>query len=71
MYYPMFFEPTYMLVIIGVIICLLASSRMKSTFNKYSRVRNHSGMTGREAAEQVCQISGNMLDSYIIDAGPS
>ena len=29
MYYPMFFEPTYMLVIIGVIICLLASSRMK------------------------------------------
>ena len=53
MYYPMFFEPTYMLVIIGVIICLLASSRMKSTFNKYSRVRNHSGLTGREAAAQV------------------
>lgn len=58
MYYPMFFEPTYMLVIIGVIICLLASSRMKSTFNKYSRVRNHSGMTGREAAEQVLRVAG-------------
>lgn len=75
MYYPMFFEPTYMLVIIGVIICLLASSRMKSTFNKYSRVRNHSGMTGREAAEQVLRgagiydvrvehISGGLTDHY-------
>ena len=75
MYYPMFFEPTYMLVIIGVIICLLASSRMKSTFNKYSRVRNHSGMTGREAAEQVLRgagfydvrvehISGDLTDHY-------
>ena len=75
MYYPMFFEPTYMLVIIGVIICLLASSRMTSTFNKYSRVRNHSGMTGREAAEQVLRgagiydvrvehISGDLTDHY-------
>ena len=75
MYYPMFFEPTYMLVSIGVIICLLASSRMKSTFNKYSRVRNHSGMTGREAAEQVLRgagiydvrvehISGDLTDHY-------
>ena len=75
MYYPMFFEPTYMLVIIGVIICLLASSRMKSTFNKYSRVRNHSGMTGREAAEHVLRgaciyyvrvehISGDLTDHY-------
>ena len=71
----MFFEPTYMLVTIGVIICLLASSRMKSTFNKYSRVRNHSGMTGREAAEQVLRgagiydvrvehISGDLTDHY-------
>ena len=75
MYYPMCFETTYMLVIIGVIICLLASSRMKSTFNKYSRVRNHSGMTGREAAEQVLRgagiydvrvehISGDLTDHY-------
>ena len=75
MYYPMFFFFFYMLVIIGVIICLLASSRMKSTFNKYSRVRNHSGMTGREAAEQVLRgagiydvrvehISGDLTDHY-------
>ena len=76
MYYPMYyFDPTYFLVIIGVVICLLASAKMNSTFSKYSKVRNHSGMTGREAAEQVLHragiydvrvehVSGNLTDHY-------
>lgn len=50
MYYPMYFDPTYILVLIGVVICLIASAKMNSTFSRYSRVRNHSGMTGRDAA---------------------
>lgn len=58
MYYPMYFDSTYFLVLIGVVICLLASSRMKSTFRKYSGVRNHSGITGREAAEQILHRAG-------------
>ena len=50
MYYPMFyFDPTYIFVLVGLIICLAASAKMRSTFSKYSRVRNHWGMTGREA----------------------
>ena len=53
MYYPMYFDPTYILVLIGVVICLIASAKMNSTFSRYSRVRNHSGMTGRDAAEQI------------------
>ena len=75
MYYTMYFDPTYMLVILGVIICMMASAKMNSTFNKYSRVRNHSGMTGREAAEEILRragiydvrvehISGNLTDHY-------
>ena len=75
MYYPMYFDPTYMLVILGVIICMMASAKMNSTFNKYSRVRSHSGMTGREAAEEILRragiydvrvehISGNLTDHY-------
>lgn len=58
MYYPMYFDPTYFLVLIGVVICLAASSKMKSTFNRYSRVRSHTGMTGRDAAEQILHRSG-------------
>lgn len=76
MYYPMFyFDPTYMLVIVGVIICLLASAKMRSAFQKYARVRSHSGMTGREAAEEVLRragiydvrverVAGNLTDHY-------
>ena len=58
MYYPMYFDPTYILVLIGVVICLIASAKMNSTFSRYSRVRNHSGMTGRDAAEQILHREG-------------
>lgn len=75
MYYPMYFDSTYILVIIGVVICMIASSKMKSTFSRYSRVRNHSGMTGREAAERILanagirdvmveHVSGSLTDHY-------
>lgn len=49
---------SYLLVLIGVVICMLASFRMNSTFRKYSRMRNHSGITGREAAEQILRRAG-------------
>ena len=40
MYYPMYFDPTYVLVLIGVVICMIASAKMNSTFNKwYDRKR--------------------------------
>lgn len=70
-----FWDPTYLLVIIGAVICLLASFRVKSTFNKYSRVRSRSGLTGAQAAERILHaagiydvsvqhISGNLTDHY-------
>ncbi|NLO10593.1 MAG: zinc metallopeptidase [Clostridiales bacterium] len=58
MLYPFYFDPTYILVIIGVILSLAASARVKSTFAKYSRVRNHSGLTGAETAERILQRAG-------------
>lgn len=75
MYYPMYYDPTYILVMIGVILSLIASAKVKSTFAKYQRVANHSGMTGREAAERVLHganiydvriehVSGQLTDHY-------
>lgn len=58
MYYPMYFDPTYFLVIIGVIICMIASSRVNSTYAKYDQVRNHAGLTGAMAAEQILRQAG-------------
>lgn len=75
MYYPMYFDPTYMLVIIGVVLCMLASAKMNSTFRRYSNVRSHSGITGREGAERLLKnagiydvrvehVGGNLTDHY-------
>jgi len=58
MYFPMYFDSTYMLVIVGALICMVASAKMNSTFNKYSRVRSASGMTGAQAALRILSISG-------------
>jgi len=47
-----------MLVVIGIVLTLAASARVKSTFAKYSRVRSMSGLTGAQAAERILQSSG-------------
>ena len=36
MYYPMYFDPTYVLVLIGVVICMIASAKMNSTCKEKS-----------------------------------
>lgn len=70
-----YYDPTYMLVLIGALICIVASARMNKIFARYSKVRSHSGMTGREAAERILSasgihdvtvqhISGNLTDHY-------
>ncbi len=69
------YDSTYILVLIGVAICLLASSRVNSVFRRYSKVRSRSGLTGREAAERILRangiydvtvrhIPGNLTDHY-------
>lgn len=73
--YSMFYDPTYILVIIGAVICLLASARVNSTFKKYSKVRSARNITGKEVAEQILRsqgiydvqvrhVSGNLSDHY-------
>ena len=52
------YDPTYVLVIIGVIICLIASANVNSTFSRYSRVRSASGMTGAEVAARILSMQG-------------
>ncbi|HHT97058.1 MAG TPA: zinc metallopeptidase [Clostridiales bacterium] len=53
-----YYESTYILVIIGVILSLFASFRVKSTFAKYSKIMSFSGITGAQAAERILQSSG-------------
>ncbi len=57
-YYGMYFDPTYWLVIIGAVLCIVAQLRVSSTFKKYARVRSRSGMTGAQAAQRILELSG-------------
>lgn len=57
-YYYYGFDPTYILVIIGLILCLGASAMVKSTMGKYSKVQNGSRITGAEAARRILNNEG-------------
>ena len=49
---------SYLLVIIGAVLCLITSGMVKSTFKKYSNVRAASSMTGKEVAEAILKREG-------------
>lgn len=53
-----YYDPTYVLVLIGAILSIAASQMVNSTYRKYARVRARSGMTGAEAARRILQMSG-------------
>ena len=58
MYYGYRFDTTYLLVIIGAVLCLVASAHVKSTYRKYAGIRSASGITGAQAAEAILRRNG-------------
>ena len=73
--YGYYWDPTYVLVIIGAVICMIASANVSGTYKKYNRVRNSRNMTGAQVAAQILQeaglshiriehISGDLTDHY-------
>ena len=69
------FDWTYILLIIGMLLSLAASAKLKSTFSYYRRIRSASGLTGAETAKRILQaagitdvhvraISGSLTDHY-------
>ena len=70
-----FLDPTFLLVIAGLVISGLASAYVNSTFRKYDEFRSSKGVTGTQAAEYILrsqgitdvgvqQIAGNLTDNY-------
>lgn len=68
-------DPTYLLVLVGAVICMVASANVNRAFRKYSSLRCRRGTTGVQAAEQILRnagihdvriehISGNLTDHY-------
>ena len=74
-YYGYGFDWTYLMVLAGAILSLLASAKVNSTFQKYARVRSMSGMTGAQVARRILDrnglseipvehVSGSLSDHY-------
>lgn len=70
-----YYDATYILVLIGAVLSMIASAQVNGTFNRYSKVRSRSGMTGAQAARRILDknglynvtvehISGNLTDHY-------
>lgn len=70
-----YYDTTYILVIIGAILCAIASAHVKSVYSKYDRVFNSTGLTGAMAAERilssqgvygvrVVRVAGTLTDHY-------
>lgn len=53
-----FFDPTYILILIGIILSGLASAYVSRTFNKYNENTNKRGISGREAARAILDSAG-------------
>ena len=53
-----YFDPTWILVILGAVLSMAASAKVNSTFNKYSKVRSMMGMTGEDAAKRLLNSQG-------------
>lgn len=71
----MHYDWTYIFILIGVVLSMIASAKVKSSFSKYSQVYSKSGMTAKEVAERILReagagyvkvepISGSLTDHY-------
>lgn len=69
------FDPTYILVIAGLLISLVASAYVNSTFKKYDKIQSHNNVNGTRAAQYILekeqinnvgvqQIAGDLTDNY-------
>lgn len=75
MFYPFFYDPTFLLLIPALILAFYAQSKVQSTFRKYLRVPSSSGLTGAQVARMLLdrhglydvpveQIGGMLTDHY-------
>ena len=58
MYFPFFYDWTYLLLIPALLLSLWAQFRVSSTFSRFSKVRASSGMTATQMAEQLLHAEG-------------
>ncbi len=72
---PFYYDPTYILVLIGAVICAIAAINVRTTFRKYSHRGNGRGLTAEQVAQIILnnagiydvgieRVNGNLTDHY-------
>ena len=56
--YGYYYDPTYILVIIGAIITLIAQIGVKGSYSKYKRINASKMITGHEVARRILDANG-------------
>ena len=75
MFFPFYYDPTYILVIIGLALSGLASAYVNSTFNRYSQVHSKLNYDASEITRYILnyanlehveieRVRGNLTDHY-------
>lgn len=70
-----YYDWTYILVLVGVVLSLWASAGVRTTYSKYAKVTALNGITGVEAAQRILhsagiydvrveRVSGHLTDHY-------
>ncbi len=71
----MFFHPSSLILVPGIILTMWAQSRVQNTYRKYASIPSNMGMTGEQVAEMILQrmgvdnvrvepIAGELTDHY-------
>ena len=58
MYYPYYYDPTYIILIPAIILTMYAQFKVSSTTNRYFRVRTQRGYTGEQTAREILNANG-------------
>ena len=77
MYYPSYyyFDPSYLLLILGMVVSMIAQARVRSVTGRYAQVAARCGLTGADLARRMLDegglsdvaievIQGNLTDHY-------
>ncbi|MBO4299340.1 MAG: zinc metallopeptidase [Clostridia bacterium] len=75
MYYPYYFDPTYLLVLAGLALSLIAQAAVQNVTRKYAAVPARCGLTGAQLARRMLdgaglydvaieRIAGDLTDHY-------
>lgn len=72
---PYYFDRTYILIIIGAVLCMIASANVNGTYKRYMGLYNSRGLRAEDVAQMILsnagifdvrieRIAGNLTDHY-------